>query len=141
MRILRDTLVAVLNLEADIDVVAEVADGTAIVPAVVAERPDVAVVDIDLPGADGLAAAAALHEQCPQCRVLILTVLDRPGEITPRSLRWFGLPTCTANPEGEPPSLAQHGSCRRPSTSPHSPFRTHRRSAVTCAPVAGQPSH
>jgi two-component system response regulator DesR len=48
---------------------------------VVAERPDVAVVDIDLPGTDGLAAAAALHERCPQCRVLILTVLDRPGDL------------------------------------------------------------
>jgi DNA-binding NarL/FixJ family response regulator len=63
MRILRDTPVAVLNLEDDIDVVAEVADGDAIVPAVVAERPDVAVVDIDLPGTDGLAAAAALHDR------------------------------------------------------------------------------
>ena len=65
MRILRDTLVAVLNLEDDIDVVAEVADGQAMVPAAVADRPDVAVVDIDLPGTDGLTAAAALHEQCP----------------------------------------------------------------------------
>ncbi len=81
MRILRDTLVAVLNLEDDIDVVAQVADGQAIVPAVVADRPDVAVVDIDLPGADGLTAAALLHEQCPQCHVLILTVLSRPGEL------------------------------------------------------------
>jgi two-component system, NarL family, response regulator DesR len=81
MRILRDTLVAVLNLEADIDVVTQVADGGAIVPAVQAERPDVALVDIDLPGTDGLAAAAALHEQCPWCRVLILTVLNRPGDL------------------------------------------------------------
>ena len=81
MRILRDTLVAVLNLEDDIDVVAQVADGEAIVPAVVADRPDVAVVDIDLPGADGLSAAAVLHERCPQCHVLILTVLSRPGEL------------------------------------------------------------
>ena len=81
MRILRDTLVAVLNLEDYIDVVAQVAHGDAIVPAVVADRPDVAVVDIDLPGADGLTAAAVLREQCPQCRVLILTVLSRPGEL------------------------------------------------------------
>ncbi len=81
MRILRDTLVAVLNLEDDIDVVAQVADGEAIVPMVVADRPDVAVVDIDLPGADGLSAAAVLHERCPQCHVLILTVLSRPGEL------------------------------------------------------------
>ena len=46
-----------------------------------------------------------------------------------RSLRWFELPACTANPEDLPPSLAQHGSCRRPSTPPHSPFRTHHRTA------------
>jgi two-component system response regulator DesR len=81
MRILRDTLVAVLNLEDDIDVVAEVASGDQIVPRAVAERPDVAVLDIDLPGCDGLAAAAALREQRPGCRVLILTVLDRPGDL------------------------------------------------------------
>jgi hypothetical protein len=40
-----------------------------------------------------------------------------------RSLQWFGLPACTANPEDLPPSLAQHGSCRRPSTSPPLPFQ------------------
>ena len=81
MRILRDTLAALLNLEADIEVVAEVTDGHAIVPAAVAQRPDVAIVDIDLPGTDGLTAAAQLHEQCPQCNVLILTVLAKPGNL------------------------------------------------------------
>jgi len=50
MRILRDTLVSVLNLEDDIKVVAQVAVGTDIVPAALAERPDLAVLDIDLPG-------------------------------------------------------------------------------------------
>lgn len=81
MRILRDTLVALLRLEDDIDVVAEVCDGEAIVPAAVASQPDVAVVDIDLPGTDGLTAAAELREQCPGCRVLILTVLGKPGNL------------------------------------------------------------
>ena len=81
MRILRDTLVAVLNLEDGIDVVAEVTDGEAIVPAAVAQRADVAVLDIDLPGTDGLTAAARLHEQCPGCKVLILTVLGKPGNL------------------------------------------------------------
>ena len=80
MRILRDTLVAVLNLEDDIDVVAEVSDGDAIVAAV-AHQPDVAVVDIDLPGTDGLTAAALLREECPGCKVLILTVLGKPGNL------------------------------------------------------------
>src|SRR5208282_3327294 len=81
MRILRETLVAVLNLEDDIDVVAEVSDGDAIVPAVVAHRPDVALVDIDLPGTEGLTAAALLRERCPGCKVLILTVLGKPGNL------------------------------------------------------------
>ena len=79
MRILRDTLVSVLNLEEDIEVVAQVAAGEDIVPAAVAEHPDLAVVDIDLPGVDGLTAAAELHERLPACRVVILTVLGRPG--------------------------------------------------------------
>lgn len=56
MQILRDTLAAVLNLEDDIEVVAEVTDGEAIVPAVIGQRPDAAVVDIGLPGRDGLTA-------------------------------------------------------------------------------------
>ena len=81
MRILRDTLVALLALEDDIEVVAEVTGGDAIVPAAVGQRPDVAVVDIDLPGTDGLTAAAELHERCPQCKVLILTVLGKPGTL------------------------------------------------------------
>jgi two-component system, NarL family, response regulator DesR len=81
MQILRDTLVAVLNLENDIDVVAEVSDGAAIVPAAMGTRVDVAVVDIDLPGTDGLTAAAQLREQYPRCKVLILTVLGGPGNL------------------------------------------------------------
>lgn len=81
MQILRDTLVALLGLEEDIDVVAEVSDGGSVVPAAVAVRPDVAVVDIDLPGTDGLTAAAQLHQQCPGCQVLILTVLSQPGHL------------------------------------------------------------
>lgn len=81
MRILRDTLISVLNLEDDIKVVAQVAAGTDIVPAALAERPDVALLDIDLPGTGGLAAAAELHERLPACRVLILTVLGHPGQL------------------------------------------------------------
>ena len=82
MRILRDTLTSLLGLETDIEVVAQVSDGDAIVPAATAHRPDVAIVDIGLPGRSGLAAAADLREECPGCRVLILTVLG-----TPESLR------------------------------------------------------
>jgi two-component system response regulator DesR len=81
MRILRDALVAVLNLEADMDVVAELSTGNDILATALERQPDVAVIDIDLPGLDGLTAAAELHEQLPRCRVLILTVLGRPGDL------------------------------------------------------------
>lgn len=79
MRILRDTLVAVLGLEDDLEVVAEVASGDRIVSEALRYHPDVAVLDIDLPGIDGLSAAAELREKLPDCRVLILTGLARPG--------------------------------------------------------------
>jgi two-component system response regulator DesR len=78
MRILRDALVELLTLETGIDVVAEVASGDAIVPAALESRPDVAVVDIVLPGLDGLTATGLLREQLPQCRVLILTASAGP---------------------------------------------------------------
>jgi two-component system, NarL family, response regulator DesR len=81
MRILRDTLAALLRLEDGIEVVAEVTDGGAIVPTAVAQEPDVAVLDIGMPGTDGLTAAAQLHERCPGCKVLILTVLGKPGNL------------------------------------------------------------
>ena len=56
-----------------------------------------------------------------------------PRLLTGMTLRWFGLPTCSASPEGLPPSLAQHGSCWRPSTSPSLPFQdAHPLSLLTC---------
>ena len=79
--ILRDTLVAVLDLQDDIEMVAAVATGPEIVPAVKAHVPDVAVLDIDLPGLDGLAAAALIARDAPDCRVLILTALAQPSNL------------------------------------------------------------
>ena len=79
MRILRDTLVSVLNLEDDIEVVAQLPDGCGLLGAAVESRADLAVIDIDMPNVDGLTAAAELHERLPGCRVVILTVLGRPG--------------------------------------------------------------
>lgn len=81
MQILRDTLAALLRLEDDIEVVAEVGDGDSVVPTALARRPDVAIVDLDLPGSDGLSAAAQLRDRCPGCRVLILTVLGKPANL------------------------------------------------------------
>jgi two-component system response regulator DesR len=79
MHLIRGALVALLSLEVDMRVVAELDRGDEIVPTAVAVSPDVAVVDIDLPGMDGLTAAAALHEAVPDCRTLVLTGLSQPG--------------------------------------------------------------
>ncbi|HEY3258735.1 MAG TPA: response regulator transcription factor [Pseudonocardiaceae bacterium] len=81
MHMVRGALVALLDLEPDIEVVAQVASGNEIVPAAQRHRPDVAVIDIDLPGIDGLTAASQLHEKQPECRTLILTSLGRPGTL------------------------------------------------------------
>lgn len=79
MHMVRGALVALLTLEPDIEVVAEVASGDEILPTAERVRPDVAIIDIDLPGMDGLSAASLLHERLPGCRTLILTSLGRPG--------------------------------------------------------------
>jgi two-component system response regulator DesR len=77
----RDTLVAILDLEDDLEVVAEVASGDRIVAAALQHHPDVALVDLDLPGVDGLRAATRLRERLPQCRVLILTGVAGPDDV------------------------------------------------------------
>jgi two-component system, NarL family, response regulator DesR len=78
---IRGALVALLSLEEDMEVVAELERGDQILPTAQATRPDVAVVDIDLPGLDGLSAADQLHQQLPECRVLVLTGLSQPGNL------------------------------------------------------------
>src|SRR6266571_5096801 len=75
----RGALVALLNLEGDIEVVAEAARGDEVVPVALLTQPDVALVDIEMPGGDGLSAAQALHEHLPSCRVVILTTFGRSG--------------------------------------------------------------
>jgi two-component system response regulator DesR len=81
MHMVRGALVALLNLEPDIEVVAEVASGDDILPTVRRCVPEVAVIDIDLPGMDGLTAAAEIHDKVPDCRTLIVTSLGRPGTL------------------------------------------------------------
>ena len=77
-RILRETLVTLFSLEDGIEVVAQVAVGTGIVPAAIEHRPDVALLDIGMPGADGLSAAAELTRRLPDCKVVVLTALETP---------------------------------------------------------------
>ncbi|MFF7384029.1 response regulator [Streptomyces griseoluteus] len=76
---MRGALALLLGMEDDIEVVAQVAAGDAIVAAALEHRPDVALLDIELPGLSGLDAAALLRERVPGCRVLILTTFGRPG--------------------------------------------------------------
>jgi len=75
----RGALAALLGREADIEVVAEVARGDTVVEAALVSRPDVALLDIEMPGGGGLEAAQALHVALPSCRVVILTTFGRSG--------------------------------------------------------------
>jgi two-component system response regulator DesR len=68
-----------LELEGDLEVVAEVGRGDELVAAALASAPDVAVVDIEMPAQDGIAAATELRRLLPTCRTLILTTYGRPG--------------------------------------------------------------
>ena len=75
----RGALSALLSLEEDIEIVAEASRGDEVLPAALESLPDVALLDIEMPGGDGLEAAAILHERLPSCRVVILTTFGRAG--------------------------------------------------------------
>ena len=77
--LVRGALVALLSLEADLAVVAETGRGDEVAERAIVARPDVALLDIEMPGADGLTAAAQLRSVLPACRVIILTTFGRPG--------------------------------------------------------------
>ncbi|MFB6440389.1 response regulator [Streptomyces sp. NPDC056411] len=76
---MRGALALLLDLEEDMQVVAQVAAGDQIVAAALEARPDIALLDIELPGRSGLDAAADLRAQLPSCKVLIVTTFGRPG--------------------------------------------------------------
>jgi two-component system response regulator DesR len=77
--LVREALRALLDLQPDFEVVASVGRGDEVVDEARESRPDVALLDIEMPGLDGLAAAAVMAEQLPECRVLILTTFGRSG--------------------------------------------------------------
>jgi two-component system response regulator DesR len=76
---MRGALALLLELEDDLEVVAQVGAGTEVIPAALAHRPDVALLDIELPGMSGLDAAELLARQVPTCRVVMVTTFGRPG--------------------------------------------------------------
>ncbi|MDC7804002.1 response regulator transcription factor [Microbacterium sp.] len=84
--LVRGALSALLGLEPDIEVVAEVGRGDEVVDAAVRSAADVALLDIEMPGMDGIAAASALRDALPTCRTLIVTTFGRPGYLT-RAMR------------------------------------------------------
>jgi two-component system response regulator DesR len=77
--LVRGALAALLTLEDDFEVVAEVGRGDEVVAAALEAKPDVALLDIEMPGIDGIAAAAALRSEVPSCRIIVVTTFGRPG--------------------------------------------------------------
>ncbi len=77
--LVRGALATLLGLEPDLEVVAEVGRGDEVVPAARESVPDVALLDVEMPGLDGIAATRALHAAVPACKVLVVTTFGRPG--------------------------------------------------------------
>jgi two-component system response regulator DesR len=77
--LVRGALAALLSLEPDLEVVAEVGSGDEVLDAVRRHRPDVALLDVEMPGLNGIAATAAVRAAFPEVRVLIVTTFGRPG--------------------------------------------------------------
>jgi len=77
--LVRGALTALLNLEPDFEVVSEVGSGDAVVAAVLEHHPDVALIDVEMPGLDGISATAEVRAAAPDTRVLIVTTFGRPG--------------------------------------------------------------
>jgi len=77
--LVRGAMAALLDMEPDLKVVAEVGRGDEVLDAVRANDVDVALLDVEMPGLDGVAAARALHKAVPACRVLMVTTFGRPG--------------------------------------------------------------
>lgn len=77
--LVRGALAALLSLQDDFEIVAEVGRGDEVLAAALDAKPDVALLDIEMPGCDGITAAAELHAKLPTCRILILTTFGRPG--------------------------------------------------------------
>ncbi|MCZ7422362.1 response regulator transcription factor [Verrucosispora sp. WMMA2121] len=80
--LIRTALAALLDLEEDLSVVAQAADGEAAVTAALAHRPDVAVIDLTMPRRDGFQVATELARALPACAVVILTGQGRPAHLT-----------------------------------------------------------
>jgi len=81
VQMVREALASLLELEDDIQVVGEVGNGEDLLPVAERTRPDIAILDVNMPGLDGLTGAERLRERLPGCRILMLTVLDTPNVV------------------------------------------------------------
>ncbi|OEU96007.1 LuxR family transcriptional regulator [Streptomyces oceani] len=79
--LIRGAVATLLALEEDLEVVAEAASGTEALAMARAHRPEVAVLDLNMPGADGVEVAQALRDELPGCTVMIVTGHGRPGNL------------------------------------------------------------
>jgi two-component system response regulator DesR len=77
--LVRGAMAALLDMEPDLKVVAEVGRGDEVLTAAREHDVDVALLDVEMPGMDGVAAARELHRALPQCRVLMVTTFGRAG--------------------------------------------------------------
>ena len=116
--LIRSALAVMLDLEDDFEVVASVGRGDEVVAAARRHQPDVALLDIEMPGIDGLAAAGVLAQEVPSCRPLILTTFGRPGYLR-RAMESgaYGFVVKDAPPERLPDAIrpvAARGSGRCP---------------------------
>ncbi|MER5785056.1 response regulator transcription factor [Streptomyces mobaraensis] len=80
--LIRGALASMLRLEPDVEVVAEVGSGAEVEAAALRTRPDVVLMDVQMPGKDGLAVTADLARSMPSCKVVICTTFGRPGYLT-----------------------------------------------------------
>lgn len=80
--LVRGALAAMLGLEPDIEVVAQVSSGDDVLPAAREAKPDVALLDVQMPGKDGITAAGELHRELPACRIVVCTTFGRPGYLS-----------------------------------------------------------
>ncbi len=108
----REALEILLGLQPDIVIVAAVARGDEVVAAAATTQPDVALLDIQMPGMDGLEAAAALRERLPACKVLILTTFGQPGYLR-RAMRQRGRRLPDQGSAGRPVGGVHPPRCRR----------------------------